>query len=258
MGGGSAFSDMTSPTVMVQVGAPGSSGIMEISDIVFATRGPGRCPFSSLHSAMGLTTIRSAPGAIVLEWNVNSPTQGGAGMWDSHVRLGGGKILLRRPGGLLSAQPAYRCLLSCRYKPSVKRYSDNKRHISCSSLSRASYHVASQCVSGGKYTCLPFCSSEQPSTRSILQGTWLWLADHDLDATSDSAQLTLWSGRGLLSESQGPVWLIGTASEHHVIYQYNLNNASNHYMGLIQTETVSEVVISLRHTSLIATALLST
>lgn len=41
IGGGSAFSNMKNPTVMVQVGAPGSSGIMEISDIVFATRGPG-------------------------------------------------------------------------------------------------------------------------------------------------------------------------------------------------------------------------
>ena len=26
----------------------------------------------------------------MIEWNVNSPTQGGAGMWDSHIRLGGG------------------------------------------------------------------------------------------------------------------------------------------------------------------------
>ena len=66
----------------------------------------------------------------------------------------------------------------------------------------------------------------------------MWLADHDLDSKNDSTQITLWSGRGLLSESKGPVWLIGTASEHHVIHQYNLNNASNHYLGLIQTETV--------------------
>ena len=44
MGGGTAFADMKKPTVMVQVGAPGSSGIMEISDIVFSTRGPGLYP----------------------------------------------------------------------------------------------------------------------------------------------------------------------------------------------------------------------
>ena len=41
MGGGSAFSDMNNPTVMVQAGAPGSSGILEITDIVFTTQGPG-------------------------------------------------------------------------------------------------------------------------------------------------------------------------------------------------------------------------
>ena len=28
------------------------------------------------------------------------------------------------------------------------------------------------------------------------------------------------------------------AGEHAIIYQYYLNNAKNHYMGLIQTETV--------------------
>jgi hypothetical protein len=27
-------------------------------------------------------------------------------------------------------------------------------------------------------------------------------------------------------------------AEHHVFYQYMLRNAKNHYMGLIQTETV--------------------
>ena len=32
-----------------------------------------------------------APGAIVVEWNAAQPSgqQGGAGMWDSHIRLGG-------------------------------------------------------------------------------------------------------------------------------------------------------------------------
>ena len=32
--------------------------------------------------------------------------------------------------------------------------------------------------------------------------------------------------------------LISLAGEHAIIYQYYLNNAKNHYMGLIQTETV--------------------
>ena len=47
------------------------------------------------------------------------------------------------------------------------------------------------------------------------KGTWVWLADHDLD---DSAQtrLSLYSGRGILSESAGPVWLIGTGMSSFV------------------------------------------
>ncbi|KAF8900746.1 exo-beta-1,3-glucanase [Gymnopilus junonius] len=68
------------------------------------------------------------------------------------------------------------------------------------------------------------------------EGTWVWLADHDLDAPNQD-QITVYAGRGILSESQGPVWMIGTAAEHHVLYQYNLVGAQNHYMGLIQTET---------------------
>ena len=87
-------------------------------------------------------------------------------------------------------------------------------------------------------------------------------------------QISAYAGRGILSESCGPVWMIGTGTspnlsylriltllldrlyvypffifqavvliinkaEHHVLYQYHLVNAANHYMGLIQTETVS-------------------
>jgi len=89
-----------------------------------------------------------------------------------------------------------------------------------------------------------------------LQGTWVWLADHDLDGDGVS-KVTIYSGRGILSESAGPVWMIGTGcefvfcrlasrlvlierrtAEHHVLYQYNLVNAKNHFMGLIQTESV--------------------
>lgn len=67
LGGGPAFADVRNPRVVVRAGEPGSRGVLEISDVVFATRGP-------------------APGAIVLEWNVHSDVQGGAGMWDSHIR----------------------------------------------------------------------------------------------------------------------------------------------------------------------------
>jgi hypothetical protein len=55
---------------------------------------------------------------------------------------------------------------------------------------------------------------------------------------------------------QGPVWMIGTAckafllllippeidpisAEHHTLYNYQLVGANNHYIGLLQVETVS-------------------
>ncbi|CDW97490.1 hypothetical protein [Sporisorium scitamineum] len=50
----------------------GDSGIMEISDMIFSTRGP-------------------AAGAIVVEWNIREQegNQGSAAIWDSHIRIGG-------------------------------------------------------------------------------------------------------------------------------------------------------------------------
>ncbi|KAJ2916854.1 hypothetical protein MD484_g3542, partial [Candolleomyces efflorescens] len=49
---------------------------------------------------MLFATIGPAAGAIVVEWNVKEPVdqQGGAGMWDTHIRLGGGRELLMDPG----------------------------------------------------------------------------------------------------------------------------------------------------------------
>ncbi|KAJ6500534.1 exo-beta-1,3-glucanase [Mycena sanguinolenta] len=175
-GKGSAFQDQSNPQVVVQVGAPGSTGLMEITDIIFATIGP-------------------TPGAIVVEWNVKQTTAGGAGMWDSHIRLGGAagtNLETNCPtdgsGGINNCYAAFLAL-----------------HLTASST-------------------------------AYLEGTWVWLADHELDGTGNP-QISLFSGRGILSESAGPVWMIGTGSEHHTLYQYNLQGAQNHYMGLIQTET---------------------
>jgi glucan 1,3-beta-glucosidase len=176
-GKGAAFQNVNSPIPVVQVGAPGSSGVAEISDIIFSTVGP-------------------AGGAIVVEWNVKQTTQGSAGMWDSHIRLGGAA-------------------------------GTNLEASNCPSSG-----------SGGTANCMAaYAGLHLTSTSSAyLEGTWVWLADHDLD-TSAQSQISIYSGRGILSESAGPVWMIGTASEHHTLYQYSLVNAASHYLGLIQTET---------------------
>ncbi len=68
LGSGNTFTDYNNPQVVVQVGAPGSTGVAEITDMIFSTKGP-------------------AAGAIVVEWNVHDPTgqQGAAGTWDTHI-----------------------------------------------------------------------------------------------------------------------------------------------------------------------------
>lgn len=69
MGTGSNFQDENNPIPIWQVGNPGDSGTVEISDLMWETRGP-------------------TPGAIVVEWNVRAATQGSVGIWDAHFRIG--------------------------------------------------------------------------------------------------------------------------------------------------------------------------
>lgn len=62
-------------------------------------------------------------------------------------------------------------------------------------------------------------------------------ADHDIDDASDT-QITVYSGRGLYIEStQGTFWLVGTAVEHHVLYQYQFADTTNIFATQLQTET---------------------
>lgn len=68
------------------------------------------------------------------------------------------------------------------------------------------------------------------------QNVWVWTADHELDIGAP-AQINVLSERGVLIESQGPVWMYGTASEHHLLYQYSLVQAHNVLLAMIQTES---------------------
>ncbi|KIJ60156.1 glycoside hydrolase family 55 protein [Hydnomerulius pinastri MD-312] len=176
LAGGSNFQDQNNPKVVVQAGAANSQGVLEISDIIFSTAGP-------------------APGAILLEWNVHDPSgqQGAAGLWDSHVRIGGAA-------------------------------GTNLQNAQCPS---GSVNTACQAAFLGIHLTA--------GSSAYFEGTWVWTADHDLDS-NNSPQTSIFSGRGILSESAGPVWFIGTA-EHAALYQYNLVNAQNHYIGFAQTET---------------------
>ncbi|KAH6647435.1 pectate lyase superfamily protein-domain-containing protein [Truncatella angustata] len=192
MGTGSYFQDESNPQVMVQVGNEGDSGIIEITDLLFTVKGP-------------------TAGAILMEWNVHEDSQGSAGMWDSHFRVGGATGSDLQVGDCPS-----------------KSSSVNEECKAASLL----LHVTSK-ASG------------------YFENVWAWVADHDLDnpANADATestdgiplnvhtQISIYAGRGILIESQGPTWMYGTASEHAQMYQYQLYNASNIYLGHMQTET---------------------
>ncbi|KAI1847023.1 hypothetical protein JX266_006898 [Neoarthrinium moseri] len=191
MGTGSYFEDANNPNVMVQVGQSGDVGSIEISDMLFTVKGP-------------------TAGAILMEWNVKASSQGSAGMWDSHFRVGGAK---------------------------------------------GSNLQSGDCPSGGSSTSK--CMSSfmllhvTDSGNGYFENIWAWVADHDLDDDRNAyategldgvprnvlTQVSVYGARGVLIESQGPCWFHGTSSEHSIMYQYQLQGASNIYLGHMQTET---------------------
>ncbi|TVY32460.1 Glucan 1,3-beta-glucosidase, partial [Lachnellula subtilissima] len=181
MAGGTAFNNQASPKPVFQVGQTGDVGAVEISDLVFETLGP-------------------QPGAIMVEWNVAESSQGAAGMWDVHFRIGG--------------------------TAGTQLQSDK-----CSENHNQSAPANTACE--GAFLLLHVT---QKAT-IYLENNWFWVADHELDL-GDHNQINIFNGRGVLIESDvGPVWLYGTSSEHSVLYNYQISNASSVYMSLIQTET---------------------
>lgn len=180
MASGTAFANQASPAPVFQVGQAGETGAVEMTDLMFETKGP-------------------APGAIMVEWNVAEKSQGASGMWDVHFRIGGSAGT-----GLQSDQ--------CSKNPTVT----------------APHNPACE----GAFLLLHVTTK----ATIYLENNWLWVADHELDL-ADHHQINVYNGRGMLVESQGPVWMYGTSSEHHQLYNFELANAKNVYMGLIQTET---------------------
>jgi hypothetical protein len=180
-GGSTSFQDQANPKPVFQVGQPGDSGSVEMSDLIFETLGP-------------------QPGAILVEWNVAESSQGCSGMWDVHFRIGGSA------GTKLQSDV-------CAKNPTVTAAANPACEGAFLLL-----HVTKQAT-------------------IYLENNWLWVSDHELDL-SDHSQINIFNGRGVLVESaSGPVWMYGTSSEHSVLYNYQIANAANVYMALIQTET---------------------
>ncbi len=180
MASGTAFANQASPAPVFQVGQPGDSGAVEMSDLIFETKGP-------------------APGAIMVEWNVAESSQGASGMWDVHMRIGGSA------GTSLQSN-------TCAKNPNVT----------------ASYNPNCE----GAFLLLHVTTK----ATIYLENNWFWVADHELDL-SDHNQINIYNGRGVLVESQGPVWMYGTSSEHSQLYNFEFANAQNVYAGVIQSET---------------------
>ncbi|KAJ5184442.1 Pectin lyase fold/virulence factor [Penicillium cf. griseofulvum] len=180
MAHGPKFANQDKPVPVFQVGQKGDIGSVEMTDLIITTKGP-------------------AAGAILMEWNLAGSSQGSAGMWDVHFRIGGAA------GTELQSD-------TCPKTPKEKTI-PRKECMAAFML----LHVTKK---GSVY----------------LENTWFWTADHELDL-KDHNQINVYTGRGVLIESQNPVWLWGTSSEHHQLYNYQISSAKNVFMGLIQTET---------------------
>ncbi|KAK9319641.1 glycoside hydrolase family 55 protein [Lipomyces orientalis] len=74
-----------------------------------------------------------------------------------------------------------------------------------------------------------------PSGSPYIENMWGWTADHSLDSGGNNQNIA--TGRGALIEGTVATWMVGTAFEHNTLYQYNINNARNVFIGMQQTET---------------------
>ncbi|KAI8949610.1 glycoside hydrolase family 55 protein [Xylaria longipes] len=146
-----------------------------------------------------IETKGALPGAILVQWNLAGSENGAAGMWDVHFRVGG--------------------------TAGTELQSDI-----CSKNPNATTLVDDKCM--GTFLMLHLTKTAS----AYIENCWFWVADHELDL-EDHNQINIYNGRGVLIESQNPVWLWGTASEHSVLYNYQIANAKNTFIGLAQTET---------------------
>lgn len=163
---GSFFNNMNKPQPVVQIGKPGDTGSIEWSDMIVSTKGQQQ-------------------GAILFQYNINSPSTTPTGVWDVHARIGG------FAGSNLQ-------LAQCPTTPSTTVTSTN---------------LVKKCISG--FLTVHITSS---AAGIYMENDWIWVADHDVEDPS-LRQITVYAGRGLLDESTtGSIWLVGTAVEHHVKY----------------------------------------
>ncbi|KAI5863064.1 glycoside hydrolase family 55 protein [Durotheca rogersii] len=146
-----------------------------------------------------IETKGSLPGAILMQWNLAGSENGAAGLWDVHFRIGG--------------------------TSGTELQSDK-----CTKNPNATTTPNPECM--GAFMLLHVTQTGS----AYIENCWFWVADHELDL-EDYNQINIYNGRGVLIESHNPVWLWGTASEHSVLYNYQISNAQNVFIGVAQSET---------------------
>ena len=122
MATGAHFQDMANPRAALRVGAVGSVGVMEIQCLMFTVRGP-------------------TAGAVLVEWNVHESAQGSAGLWDSHMRVGGAK-------------------------------GSNLQNADCP---KTAADTSTSCIAASMLMHMTEKSS------GYLENVWMWIADHDME-----------------------------------------------------------------------------
>ena len=105
----------------------------------------------------------------MIEWNVREAQQGACGLFDVHMRIGGAA--------------------------GTQLQSDK-----CARVPSQTGPAKAECL--GAYLLLRITSKAS----LYLENNWFWVADHELDLP-DHGQLNGFNGRGVLVESQGPVWI---------------------------------------------------
>ncbi|KAK1758033.1 pectate lyase superfamily protein-domain-containing protein [Echria macrotheca] len=154
-----------------------------------------------------VSTQGATAGAVLIQYNLHTPSDetgpasgdGPSGLWDVHVRIGG------FAGSQLQTA-------ECPITPNAAGYI-NKNCIAA----HTSMHIT------------------QHAGNLYMENNWLWVADHDIEDLN-MTRISVYAGRGMLIEGS-QIWLVGSAVEHHTLYQYQLVNASDIWMGQIQSET---------------------
>jgi glucan 1,3-beta-glucosidase len=139
------------------------------------------------------------PGAILMEFNVAGESQGSAALFDVHFRVGG--------------------------SAGTQLQSDR-----CAKTPDQTTEVNPDCI--GSFMLLHLTKT----AGAYLENNWAWVSDHELDLP-DFGQINIYNGRGMLIETTKPTWLWGSASEHNTLVNYQIQNAANLFMSVIQTET---------------------